>query len=727
MKKGFTTVELIVTFALSLTIAIFLFQIILFLKNLYTSYGLKTELLNKQSLLSYKINDEFNNKKINTITKCGSYCLNFLYIDDSISQLYIDVDNKTITFNDEKTNFPDGTFFKDIDINVYISPVFDEHKNDSLVMIDIPVYNDSLKDENFGIKTVYQYNSLSSNITKVIFDGQANEYGTFILKGNPQVTVSNMEPYKDLGFLVLDKDGNLANQNLVTIENPLSSMTLPYKFGKYDIKYHYKDTLGNIIETKTRTVTVEEKPLNFSYTGSVQTFIAPVTGTYKIELWGAQGGESYSGVGGYTSGNIILFAGETLYIYVGGQPQSVVVGGYNGGGISNSDGRYQSGGGSTDVRLAGGLWNDTNGLRSRIMVAGGGGGGSFSFGALSGGAGGGLLGVEGNRSGADNGSNYITLAQGGSQNSGGTGGTGSYAGGYVGMFGYGGNGVFCCLAGGGGGYYGGGSSGVATNIAGTGAGGSSFISGHNGCDAINSSGIHTNQSNHYSGKVFLDTLMIDGQGYKWTNSKIDQEKMPKPEGGYYELGQGHTGHGYARISLIPTTKVYMTNLLSNASFENTGWTACTYSTTYKKYGNYSCQLNGTTAILEKTTTNSIQIELDNTHIYYSRVEGYQATKTGSFDAYWPVAEPALGRVQLGSAGQWNIYSVRNNRATFSNGKYPLRFDFNNVNVESTVYYDGGMLIDLTATFGKGNEPTKEWCDTNIPFFEGSNIVHIPIS
>lgn len=28
-----------------------------------------------------------------------------------------------------------------------------------------------------------------------------------------------------------------------------------------------------------------------------------------------------------------------------------------------------------------------------------------------------------------------------------------------------------------------------------------------------------------------------------------------------------------------------------------------------------------------------------------------------------------------------------------------------------------MLIDLTSAFGSGNEPSKEWCDINIPFFE----------
>jgi hypothetical protein len=35
------------------------------------------------------------------------------------------------------------------------------------------------------------------------------------------------------------------------------------------------------------------------------------------------------------------------------------------------------------------------------------------------------------------------------------------------------------------------------------------------------------------------------------------------------------------------------------------------------------------------------------------------------------------------------------------------------------YFDDIILIDLTETFGNGNEPSKEWCDKNIKWFNGS--------
>ena len=63
---------------------------------------------------------------------------------------------------------------------------------------------------------------------------------------------------------------------------------------------------------------------DFDYTGTEQVFTAPKTGTYKIETWGAQGGNSsvnayYGGYGSYSIGNIFLEENKDLYINAGGQ------------------------------------------------------------------------------------------------------------------------------------------------------------------------------------------------------------------------------------------------------------------------------------------------------------------------------------------------------------------------------------------------------------------------
>lgn len=71
------------------------------------------------------------------------------------------------------------------------------------------------------------------------------------------------------------------------------------------------------------------------------TFTAEATGTYKLQVWGAQGGyrsnSTYGGLGGYSTGIISLDKGTKLYVYVGGKggnsstsTGSVKAGGYNG-------------------------------------------------------------------------------------------------------------------------------------------------------------------------------------------------------------------------------------------------------------------------------------------------------------------------------------------------------------------------------------------------------------
>ncbi len=323
------------------------------------------------------------------------------------------------------------------------------------------------------------------------------------------------------------------------------------------------------------------------------TITVPATGIYKIELWGAQGGGTNGGNGAYTAGTINFNKNEILKFYVGGSGDSNGIGGYNGGGNAgvlavNNDG----GGGSTDVRY---IETTTN---SRIMVAAGGGGananGSNTAGiGKTGGAGGGLSGYAG--------TSVISkmFGNGGTQISGGAKGQTSRIPGTDGSFFAGGVGGISKVtpttsggAGGGSGYYGGGSGEACQkNCGGSGGGGSSYISGHTGCVAITSSdsitpktGCTTGTSNnlcsiHYSGKSFTNTVMIDGSGYAWTNSKGSLQQMPNPSDGYFTSGSGKTGDGAARITFISTTTIKLI-------YDNNGGDGCNAKSivTGSKYG-----------------------------------------------------------------------------------------------------------------------------------------------
>ena len=158
---------------------------------------------------------------------------------------------------------------------------------------------------------------------------------------------------------------------------------------------------------------------DFRYTGSVEQFIAPVSGTYRLEAWGAQGGDALEnisgnqkmdfvegGKGGYSVGNVFLKKGQIVYVVVGGKGKelnnspngAIAKGGYNGGGAAlseNTRNNQGSGGGATHFAInnnLGELKNYNNNQDDVLLVAGGGGG---SYNSLSiyyysyGGAGGG--------------------------------------------------------------------------------------------------------------------------------------------------------------------------------------------------------------------------------------------------------------------------------------------------------------------------------------------------
>ena len=80
-------------------------------------------------------------------------------------------------------------------------------------------------------------------------------------------------------------------------------------------------------------------------------------------------------------------------------------------------------------------------------------------------------------------------------------------------------------------------------------------------------------------------------------------------------------------------------------------------------------------------------------------------------------------VDSSKINQWQKLSWHNVRSKWSdNFTHPFRFDFEGMAANKIAYIDDAMLIDLTAAFGAGNEPTQEWCDTNIEYFAGNKTI-----
>lgn len=511
-NQGFTVVELVVSFSITLVVILLLFQIVISLKDLYVKDGLKTELLIKQSLMTQKVAGSFLDNKIVVATKCSDEpnCLSFTFEDNSVKTLHFDKIKGIFHYGDYTTKLVKGSKFGSIDITNESFINVDPGKNDSVIRIHIPITH-KLVSGDYGISINYLYDSRKVAVGDLNLSELTTAEQVF-LKGNSMMVLQDTT-FSEPGYYVRKTDGTIVeNDARVTV-----SGTVGTNSGIYTKTYTLKNG-STVISEKKRTITVVKSTNNFDYTGSMQTFTVPVTGNYQIELWGAGGGNDVTNRGGrgaYTKGTITLNAGEKLYVFVGQKGLSTTANmmAWNGGGYGTAG----SGGGATDIRLIGDTsWNSIDGLRSRIMVAGAGGGTDTYTDGEYGGDGGTLSGLNSAKG----------YGKGGTQTAGGAGiGSGS--------FGIGGS--TPSAGGGGGGYYGGGSSTDANDYGG--GGGSSFISGYDGCNAVDSSGNHTATANHYSGKSFIGSGMIAGN-----------TSMPNPRGS--GTMTGNTEHGYARITLI---------------------------------------------------------------------------------------------------------------------------------------------------------------------------------
>ena len=378
---------------------------------------------------------------------------------------------------------------------------------------------------------------------------------------------ASVEEARDLWEINQNGDSKLQNQTAQTLEellNDLEKQKLITSEEKEKIEETGKITIGS------RTIEFYSIPnpevREYDCIEDVQTYEVTKTGIYKIECWGASGGDfdeedspdKYTGGNGaYTKGEIELKRGMILYLYVGGQGNNTSIGGYNGGGsLAGGLSIYgRSGGGATDIRVNitsdEEAWDNEEGLKKRIMVAAGGGGANnrnyinnqpgmyYMFGAGDGGAGGELEGIDGKSV------KYKTEGDKPSYNEHayGEGGTQISAGKSIvldennelleeviyGKFGKAGNET---QSGGGSGYYPGGGCGH-----GGAGGGSSFISGHIGCNAIDKEGNHTNQPNHFSNMLFKNTQMIAGN-----------KTMPSAR--TEDTTQGNDGDGYIKIAFL---------------------------------------------------------------------------------------------------------------------------------------------------------------------------------
>ena len=242
-KKGFTVVELTVSFSLVSVIAVMLFNLIFSLKELYESGDIKTSLLNKQAIMDKKIYEDLNTRDLKSITACGISCLTFEYVDGN-AKLLIDVGANTITYDNYTMKLNKGTKIEQVSFDTY-SYTSTNLKDNAVFHLDIPIKT-TLLDDDFGIHIIKTYNTGEISINKQLAFNEA----TIIANGvtMPLTLIDQGEDWN----IALDSDNRPNISTLDTDNKVIFAHIFHQEQGTYFDDY--KSFLKSKDNTKTSTL-----------------------------------------------------------------------------------------------------------------------------------------------------------------------------------------------------------------------------------------------------------------------------------------------------------------------------------------------------------------------------------------------------------------------------------------------------------------------------------------
>lgn len=151
-NRGFTVVEMGVSFCLIFTVCILLFQVVLSLKELYIKSDFETTLLNRQGIILNKMYKDFRNKGVSSATSCGDSCVSFEFSDGNVKQLSTNKSNKTINYDGYEWKLDDASSVGDFSFTTGTITGYGTY-----FKITIPVTNKLIDSKDFGLDVVYGY------------------------------------------------------------------------------------------------------------------------------------------------------------------------------------------------------------------------------------------------------------------------------------------------------------------------------------------------------------------------------------------------------------------------------------------------------------------------------------------------------------------------------------------------------------------------------------------
>ena len=161
-NKGFTLVELLVTFALASVIIIMLLNVLVIIKKNFSDVSNRTKLVVNQATISNMLNSKFVDDNLDSVSGCdnGDYCYQFdfkdgttIYVAVSNNSSYDDISIVTVNSNDETSEYLFNHNVPMDGVSIGTPQVI----NDSPYMIfKLPISHRSYPNYDFGINLVYK-------------------------------------------------------------------------------------------------------------------------------------------------------------------------------------------------------------------------------------------------------------------------------------------------------------------------------------------------------------------------------------------------------------------------------------------------------------------------------------------------------------------------------------------------------------------------------------------
>ena len=144
-NKGFTVIELIASFALTMVITVFLFEVLIEVKDIFADTITKTAIQQKASIISKNIGNMFNNVG-STVSCSGATC------NINGKTLKVDQNGKKLAISGQNFNMPDTVSIKNYTLNNHCEG------NNCYLYVKLTLSSGNLR-KDYDYDVTYYYNS----------------------------------------------------------------------------------------------------------------------------------------------------------------------------------------------------------------------------------------------------------------------------------------------------------------------------------------------------------------------------------------------------------------------------------------------------------------------------------------------------------------------------------------------------------------------------------------